>query len=471
MAKRGPTRLVVLWGLAQVATVALYGPWLLALRELFASGAAMAVPPEMAVHHTLTSYLRECFLTFGVGFWRHPEEAKGVALLVLALAGLGAIARPRSRAAWWLVALGIGVGLAGAYAISLRRPFFYPRFIIFVAPLLYLLVGGGVAALWRVASSISQRESANQSDRQAHHPSSLSLGIEAGRAVIGVGATVAVVGALAALLAWNRWSLGEHYTHLRTGYSSSDYRVVLATLEAHARPGDVVVGTYPWQAGYVAGYLPNAGLTVLHATGAPGSRYWIDGPALLRERGRVWLLLYSADGHWAEDRLAKALAGAGRPALVDQHGDSRAWLFASAPLDVSTAPRARLGGQIGVLAERVSPDGALGPGQKLDLTVVWQALGDVRESYTVFTHVLGPDGKVWAQQDSPPLQGARPTETWRAGEVVVDRYRLELPASAPAGEYLAEVGMYLPSTGQRLPVGRSPDEADRLILGRFRVVR
>lgn len=87
------------------------------------------------------------------------------------------------------------------------------------------------------------------------------------------------------------------------------------------------------------------------------------------------------------------------------------------------------------------------------LSLVWQAAEKPTTSYTVFVHLLNPDGSccVW-QQDSLPQQGSYPTTRWLPNEVVVDEYQIELPAALPAGEYPLEIGLYLAETGQRLTV-------------------
>ena len=106
------------------------------------------------------------------------------------------------------------------------------------------------------------------------------------------------------------------------------------------------------------------------------------------------------------------------------------------------------------------------PGDSLNLTLFWQALNQVDRSYTVFVHLLGADGQVLAQQDSPPDGGASPTSGWVPGEYITDNYQVSVKPDIPAGEYRVEIGMYDPATGVRLPVldaeGRS--QADRVLL-------
>jgi len=100
------------------------------------------------------------------------------------------------------------------------------------------------------------------------------------------------------------------------------------------------------------------------------------------------------------------------------------------------------------------------------LTLYWQSIDTISINYTVFTQLTGPDGQVWAQWDNPPQDGRYPTTAWAENDTVVDRYTLTLRAGAPAGEYRLLVGMYDPTTGERLPVSINgqpqPDNAIQL---------
>jgi hypothetical protein len=129
-----------------------------------------------------------------------------------------------------------------------------------------------------------------------------------------------------------------------------------------------------------------------------------------------------------------------------------------------------LGDRVSLLGYDLAGD-VVPAGGSVHLTLYWQALTTMETSYTVFTHLLGSDGHVWGQKDSVPLQGSYPTTAWLSGEVVVDPYVIEVPADAPPGEYVLEVGMYVAATGDRLPVlnasGQHVD--DRVLLLSVRV--
>ena len=92
------------------------------------------------------------------------------------------------------------------------------------------------------------------------------------------------------------------------------------------------------------------------------------------------------------------------------------------------------------------------PGSRLPLRLYWQADGPTDLSYTVFIHLIGPDGLLHGQVDRLPADGAAPTHSWAHGQVVVDEIALPVLADAPLGTYRIAVGLYEQEHGGRLPV-------------------
>jgi uncharacterized membrane protein len=109
------------------------------------------------------------------------------------------------------------------------------------------------------------------------------------------------------------------------------------------------------------------------------------------------------------------------------------------------------------------------PGQTLTLTLYWQGVTEMPISYKVFTHLVGPDGKLWGQHDQLPGEGAYPTTGWRPGEFLTDTLGIPVSEGAPAGTYTLIVGMYDPATGARLPARGSGTETgqDYAVLARL----
>jgi hypothetical protein len=399
-----------------------YLPWaVLVARRIGLSG--LALPPETQVHLSPAQYLGETAAAFTLGF-TFPPEALGIAAIWGALALLGAFTLRRRPEALALLLLAVAIPVAGAGAVLLFRPFYYPRFIIFAAVPVWILAALGASRPgWRIFPIL---------------------------------VVPMVLGGL--------WTWRVERTTPRTGYAPDDYRVVFSTLGDQLQPGDLVLGGYPWQIGYVDAYLAASRPAAEFVPTSASAGAFLDG-----KPSRVWVYSYSPDHSFAGDRLATA-AAAGRPiAFVDQFGDSRVQLFAGSVPPPAAAPmQATFGSDIGLVSASLGVVQAQ-PGSTVPVTLRWLARGNPGASYTVFVHLLGPDGKVWGQRDSPPLAGGFPTSHWTPGEQLIDRYEIALDPRAPAGRYQVEVGMYRPDTGQRLAVGPTPDPNNRIIVGSLEV--
>lgn len=101
-------------------------------------------------------------------------------------------------------------------------------------------------------------------------------------------------------------------------------------------------------------------------------------------------------------------------------------------------------------------DRSVAPGQ-VTFDLSWNARRTPDRDWTVFVHLLGPDGRVVAQHDGPPDGGNAPTSGWLTGEYVTDRHVLAMSPGLPAGRYQVEVGLYDPRTNERLPLDPGRD--------------
>ncbi len=93
------------------------------------------------------------------------------------------------------------------------------------------------------------------------------------------------------------------------------------------------------------------------------------------------------------------------------------------------------------------------------LAVELRWLADRRpgQDWTVFVHLLDPEGQVAAQHDGVPEVGFRPTSSWAAGEVVVDTHWLVAPGVEALDGARLSIGLYDPATGQRSEVVEATD--------------
>jgi len=132
------------------------------------------------------------------------------------------------------------------------------------------------------------------------------------------------------------------------------------------------------------------------------------------------------------------------------------------------ASDAMLGDWCRLVGYDIEPQG-LAAGEVVSLTLYWQAADTTEQSWTVFTHLLDRTGEVKGQHDSLPLGGARTTDSWLAGEYLVDHYQLRVDPSASAGWADIEIGMYDAASGERERVrlgDGSDDPSGRVLLQR-----
>lgn len=127
--------------------------------------------------------------------------------------------------------------------------------------------------------------------------------------------------------------------------------------------------------------------------------------------------------------------------------------------DVATAVNITLSEQASLVGFSLE-DTKAAAGETIHLELVWQAVMEMSESYRVFVHLLGDDGRIVAQSDGLPANWTRPTTGWLPGEFIRDGHSLTLPPELPPGEYMLVTGLYLPN-GSRL---QQPNGADVIIL-------
>ncbi|MFN3761871.1 MAG: Stk1 family PASTA domain-containing Ser/Thr kinase [Anaerolineae bacterium] len=113
------------------------------------------------------------------------------------------------------------------------------------------------------------------------------------------------------------------------------------------------------------------------------------------------------------------------------------------------------------------------PGEVFAISLRWRPLTTISTRYVVFVHLIGPDGRLIAQEDVEPLRGSRPTDTWVPQMPLWDPHQVALPPDAPPGPYQVRTGMYpVGEPGNRLPVldpGQASVEAHSILIVRIEV--
>jgi hypothetical protein len=119
-------------------------------------------------------------------------------------------------------------------------------------------------------------------------------------------------------------------------------------------------------------------------------------------------------------------------------------------LPATTSVLAPFGPAIHLYGASVSPldDG------KLAVRLAWSTGEPVAANYGISLRIVDAAGNAFVQFDTQPGYGFLPTSMWRLGELVTDRYVLDVPADTPAADgYRLLVILYQVDTGQ--PIGQA----------------
>ena len=283
---------------------------------------------------------------------------------------------------------------------------------------------------------------------------------------------IAIIG-LISVTALSGFSLHRYYRDPLQGGSNAGYMQALEHIEAHAQPDDGIVTITPYQydfpMNHYRGRLPILGLAQAEPPLEEGMVTLLEGT--ISAHPRLWLVTAGIQPADPTNGVEEWLAQHAFKASDEWYGDFRLCLYGSPekpsepiPLDI------QLGSDISLRGYQiVSQSGS--PGQILSLSLHWQALAQPDRNYKGFVQLLNPEGQLVVQRDSQPLDGFRPTSTWRPGQEITDRYGLLIPATLPPGAYPLVIGMYDVETGQRLQVsgGGTQTGADRILLAEIKV--
>jgi hypothetical protein len=90
------------------------------------------------------------------------------------------------------------------------------------------------------------------------------------------------------------------------------------------------------------------------------------------------------------------------------------------------------------------PHSQVKAGERLPLTLYWQAIAPFDKSWKVFVHLVDQEGNIIGQQDQIPGGGEFPTTGWVQDEYLVDHYDLLIPAQTRPGQaaYQLKIGLY-----------------------------
>ncbi len=450
------------WSLPQGVALLLFLPWLPHLRKLTAWK-----PPDLA-QSGAALHIAQALLV-GITHPDPPAYLPAVALLLI-LWGTARTLRRRpflTLAALLLVLLPPILFLAtGSY-----RPA-YLKFLLVSLPALTLLLAAPAGELRAMPPPHPEDLTAGSRAMPLTYPKDMPTGepramppaCPEGKRLLARGAAFLFI---AALLLPQTTAL--HHLYDDPAYRRDDYRGVAALIAAEGRPGDAIVLDAPnqWE---VFTYYYRGPLEVFPAPYHPDeaeARAWLS--TLLDGHGRLFVL-YWGDRESDPDRhIERGLAERAYKAGEQWITSLRLARYGVAPLPEAPAEafEARFG-------EAIVLDGATILGERfragdiIPVSLFWQAEEQPAQRYKLFVHLLNAEGQLVAQYDAEPVGGFRPTDGWQAGERIIDRCGVLVPAGLPAGRYTVRVGLY-DFQGERLPVVWSGGEGDGLVIGTVEV--
>jgi 4-amino-4-deoxy-L-arabinose transferase-like glycosyltransferase len=119
------------------------------------------------------------------------------------------------------------------------------------------------------------------------------------------------------------------------------------------------------------------------------------------------------------------------------------------------------------------PEGAaLSPGDRLPLTLYFQATQPITDNYTLFLHLADAENNLLYQFDGVPDRGRHPTRQWQPGVAFADQRRLTVSEVATDTLATLSLGFYHyddPDARQSVVDANGTPLGDRVIVGQIRV--
>ncbi len=441
------------WVVAQLIIIGLYYPW------LKLAGGQLATWPAISEPFSLSLLFQDLLRVFSLGLSVEPKTT-AVILIFALLLSMGVLpwqlslasekkqglyqTLPRLQLHSLIFALlYLCLPVLAMYVLSLSRPAYNPKLLLLAMPAFHLLLARGISGEW------------------------LGEALGAGRRVRTIARWALTGVALLFVSGASGRSLASYY--FDETYARDDYRGLVRYIATAGQEGDAVILNAPGQIDIFSYYYKGA----LPIYPLPGERPLDEGKTegalegMVARHQRLFALFWGTDESdpgrfiegWLDRRTFKA--------LDSWHGNVRLAIYAVPQEEISGEvqhPRQlNLGDEIAFLGYSLARS-EVRAGDVLQLTLFWQALGQMEERYKVFTHVLDSRAHIVGQRDAEPVGGARLTTTWREGEIIADNYGVLVLPATPPGEHQLEIGMYGLETGERLPVLENEEVLDDRIL-------
>ena len=257
---------------------------------------------------------------------------------------------------------------------------------------------------------------------------------------------LALFGAMAALLV-----LPAYY---QDGTARDNYRSVAQYVAALGDPArDLVVLDAPGQQEVWRYYDPGVPVLALPAQ-RPPDREATEATLVAATAGKrmIYALFWATDEADPDQVVEQWLDRNAFKAFDSWQGNLRFAAYATGG-ELAAQPLTRVDWENGMVLDSLSlPSGAsaLHGGDVALVQLGWSAPQPLDRRYKVSVQLLDVRGQVVAQHDSEPAGGSRPTDTWQAGEPIVDNHAVPIAFGTPPGDYQLVAVVYDAETGMRV---------------------
>lgn len=424
------------WLGAQGLAGVLFLPWVIYAGPKLVPYVSQKVVVDADRPLNLFSYLFRHFSAFSIGHLEGPLASwwpLGLIGLILLASGLVRLWQQRPlQAGHGLTLRFLGViltvVLALGWLVNLTYPFFPERgerLLLLVLPVFLLLL----AVTWSPPDPIRSRE-----QQLVLLPARSALP----RLFVGSMIALAVL------------SLSAFYTEER--YPQEDYRPLIGQVMQWGRAEDTVFAIYPWQVGYFWSYGNKNGPQPILS---PSVEWGSEITTVLDEalaRGHVWFPMHLSLGGILETDVEQYL-------YANDYQLANRWYSTSTRVTGWMAPP-QAGSTIVevpatfddgvVVTVRYTPRTLLAANDVLPVTL---ELSNTEGDHIASLSLVGPDGRLWAQQDIPVAQDG------------TERVGLLVPAGMPAGIYALRFGLAHPDSLRPIGLAQPDDAATEVTLG------
>lgn len=390
-----------------------------AARSYFAQpGDPLAISIESVVRDIIVTF------TFGVTVDQFAVLPFAVAIAVVAIVTVIVDARRQARKHISLLWICIVVSLAAIYVISLYKSVYGTRYVTFLAPMYYVVLGSGGAQLYR-----------------RHR----------------------LIGAAFGLCVLASAAFGGYDYFFIDNNDKQDYRNTARYIQDHAKPDDAIVldgkrivTAFEY---YLKGDYALYGVPKWPTT---------DRKVVSRElreiaarHPRIWLVL-SMSGDVDPKGLVETTLGEeyyqlDAQVLTGSTYSIGIFLYSVAAYAVDEPPadatkeEINFENQLALTAYSVEMRDV--PANRLDVVLYWRTLARDLPRLAAFGQLIDSQGNVWGSFDGEPFNGHYTTDRWKQGLLIADQRELWITPGAPPGTYSLRLGVRLvESSADRLHV-------------------